>query len=125
MIRKIITGVATAALILTGLASAPARAGDNDLAKTLAGIAVLAVIGKAISSDNKAKAEARRKQAELSAKNIALQKQKQQAARNNRIARARHSAENCLRERVIDGRIVKYFDKDCMWNSGNRLSRYR
>lgn len=48
MHRKFITLIVSAAVAVTGL-TAPARADSNDLARALAGIAALAIIGKVIS----------------------------------------------------------------------------
>lgn len=49
MHRYFIAAVVTCTVVITGAFAAPARADSNDLAKALAGIAALAIIGKAIS----------------------------------------------------------------------------
>lgn len=51
MHRKFIALIITVAVAVTGL-TAPARADTDDIAKVLAGIAALAIIGKAISDHN-------------------------------------------------------------------------
>lgn len=48
MHRKFIALIIAAGIAVTGLSAAPARA-DEDVAKVLAGLAMLAIIGKAIS----------------------------------------------------------------------------
>ena len=59
MHRKFIALVASAALVITGVSTAPARAGDDDVAKWVAGIAALTIIGVAVA-DNKKKKRKRR-----------------------------------------------------------------
>ncbi|MBL4766615.1 MAG: hypothetical protein JKY94_02730 [Rhodobacteraceae bacterium] len=55
MHRKFITLIIVVAIAVTGF-SAPARAGNNDVAKALAGLAVLAIIGATIHKRNQKKA---------------------------------------------------------------------
>lgn len=52
--RKFIATVLAAAVAVTGLTAAPARA-DNDAAKVIAGVAALAIIGAAVAEANKSK----------------------------------------------------------------------
>src|SRR6056297_1962117 len=52
--RKFIATVLGAAVAVTGLTAAPARA-DNDAAKVIAGVAALAIIGAAVAEANKSK----------------------------------------------------------------------
>lgn len=53
MYRKFIAAISAASLTLSLFAgAAPARAGGDDLAKVLAGIAAIAIIGKAIDDSN-------------------------------------------------------------------------
>ncbi len=53
MHRYFIAFVVTATVAITAFSAKPARASDQDLARALAGIAVLAIIGKAIHDHNK------------------------------------------------------------------------
>ncbi len=64
MSRKFITSILIAAVTVTGisLSAAPAKAGNDDLAKILFGATALIIIGKAIESNNKAEAASRHKQ---------------------------------------------------------------
>ena len=48
--RQFIAAVITAAIVITGFSAAPARAGQNDLAKALAALAGLAVLGAVIKT---------------------------------------------------------------------------
>lgn len=54
MSRKFISSILVAAITVTGisLSAAPAKAGNEDLAKLLFGAGALIIIGKAISSNN-------------------------------------------------------------------------
>lgn len=52
MHRYFIAAVVTATIAITAFSAAPARADDRDLARALAGIAALALIGKAIHDRN-------------------------------------------------------------------------
>lgn len=52
MHRHFIAAVATLTVFITSFAAAPARAESDDLAKALAGIAALAIIGKYIHDKN-------------------------------------------------------------------------
>ncbi|HKL05514.1 MAG TPA: hypothetical protein VJ929_06860 [Roseovarius sp.] len=52
--RQFIAAVLAAAVAVTGLTAAPARA-DNDAAKVIAGVAALAIIGAAVADANKSK----------------------------------------------------------------------
>lgn len=52
MHRYFIAAVIAMTVAITGFAAAPARADTDDLAKALAGIAALAIIGKAINDRN-------------------------------------------------------------------------
>ncbi|QBF33830.1 hypothetical protein [Thalassococcus sp. S3] len=51
MHRYFIAAIVTATLAVTSLSASPARADGEDIAKALAGIAVLAIIGKAIKDN--------------------------------------------------------------------------
>ena len=51
--RTFIAAILAAALAITGMTSVPARAGDDDIAKWIAGVAALAIIGAAIADKNK------------------------------------------------------------------------
>lgn len=53
MHRYFIAFVVIATVAITAVSAAPARASDRDLARVLAGLAALAVIGKAIHDRNK------------------------------------------------------------------------
>lgn len=53
MSRKFISLVLAASLAVAGLTAAPARAGNDDLAKVLAGVAAVAVIGAVINENRK------------------------------------------------------------------------
>lgn len=50
--RTFIAAILAAALAITGMTSAPARAGNDDIAKWIAGAAALAIIGAAIADAN-------------------------------------------------------------------------
>lgn len=52
MSRKFITIILSAAIAVTGFTAPPARAGDDDIAKWIAGAAALAIIGAAINEKN-------------------------------------------------------------------------
>lgn len=52
--RQFIAAVLAAAVAVTGLTAAPARA-DNDAAKVIAAVAALAIIGAAVADANKSK----------------------------------------------------------------------
>lgn len=56
MFKTLIAPVVAASLAFTPMAATPARAGDDDVAKALAGIALLAIIGSAVASDGRAPA---------------------------------------------------------------------
>ncbi|WP_294620033.1 hypothetical protein [uncultured Roseovarius sp.] len=49
MHRKFITLIVAAAMAVTGLSAAPARADSEDVAKVIAGVAALAILGAAIA----------------------------------------------------------------------------
>jgi hypothetical protein len=51
MHRSFIAAIIAATIVITGFSAAPARAGGDDIAKALAGLAMLAIIGKAISDN--------------------------------------------------------------------------
>jgi len=53
MIRQVINTVAAAAIALVGVSAAPAHAEQNDVAKALAAVLGIAVIGKIIHDRNK------------------------------------------------------------------------
>jgi len=57
MYRRFISFIAAAAIAITALGAAPAYADDRDLAKALAAILGVAVIGKIIHDNNKKKRE--------------------------------------------------------------------
>lgn len=52
MSRKFITIILSAAIAVTGFTAPPAQAGDDDIAKWIAGAAALAIIGAAINENN-------------------------------------------------------------------------
>ena len=52
MSRKFITIILSAAIAVTGFTAPPAQAGDDDIAKWIAGAAALAIIGAAINEKN-------------------------------------------------------------------------
>lgn len=56
MSRKFISLVLAASLAVAGFSAAPARAGNNDVAKVLAGLAAVAVIGAVIHENKKDRA---------------------------------------------------------------------
>ena len=56
MRKQLIVTTLAASLALTGIASTPANANGNDLAKILAGVATVAIIGKVINDRNNRKA---------------------------------------------------------------------
>lgn len=51
--RKFISLIAGASILITGLAAAPARAGDDDVARALAALVGIAIIGAAINDARK------------------------------------------------------------------------
>ena len=51
MYRKFIATILATAVAVTGLTAAPARAGDDDVLKLLAGVAAVAIIGTAIAKN--------------------------------------------------------------------------
>lgn len=51
--RTFIASILIAALAVTGMTSAPARAGNDDVAKWIAGVVTLGIIGAAIADSNK------------------------------------------------------------------------
>lgn len=53
MYRQFIALVLSAALAVTGMTAQPAHAGNDDVAKWIAGLAVLGIIGAAIADDRK------------------------------------------------------------------------
>ena len=56
MHHKFIATVAAISILVTGLAAAPARAGQDDFARAMAAFIGLAIVGVAISEDQKSKA---------------------------------------------------------------------
>ncbi len=64
MHRKFIAAIAAASIFITGISAAPVRAGDDDVARALAAIVGLAIVGAAINEardDRKKKASVTRK----------------------------------------------------------------
>ena len=59
MHRKFIAAVVAAAMLITGLSAAPARADSDDLARALAAIAGLAIVGTVIKNRNDRRDEKR------------------------------------------------------------------
>lgn len=53
--RTFISLILASALAITGVSAAPARAGDDDIAKWIAGVAALAIIGAAIADNDRDK----------------------------------------------------------------------
>lgn len=51
--RKFISLIAGASILITGFAAAPARAGDDDVARALAAIVGIAIIGAAINDSRR------------------------------------------------------------------------
>lgn len=51
MMKTLIAPLVAASLAFTPMAAAPAQAGSDDVAKSLAGLALLAIIGSAIAAD--------------------------------------------------------------------------
>ncbi|SEQ00889.1 hypothetical protein [Thalassovita taeanensis] len=60
MSRKFIATILAASLAITGFSTAPAQAGNDDLAKFLAGAAALVIIGSAIDDNKNRKVVTRR-----------------------------------------------------------------
>ncbi|MGH1354534.1 MAG: hypothetical protein ACRBBS_05595 [Thalassovita sp.] len=52
MSRKFIASILAASIAVTGLTAAPAKAGNDDLVRFLAGATALVIIGRALDSDN-------------------------------------------------------------------------
>lgn len=143
--RKAIAAVA-AILLFAVPAAGPANADDDDLVKVLAGIAAMAVVGKAIEEHNKGRAEAAAKEATAAIPATptgcrgATWNGKQWVDANNRPCVAKANSEVlrtpkekttqqvevtpavCLREQWQDGRVIKFFDRTCMANLGFRLT---
>lgn len=57
MHKKFITFIVASAMAITGVMSQPAQAGDDDIAKWIAGLAALAIIGAAVADNNRSKSK--------------------------------------------------------------------
>lgn len=129
MHRKFIATIVAAALAVTALGSAPARA-DDDVLRGLAAIAGIAIVGKVIHDRNKRKREQH---------TVTRQAHKAPVIhRNNRVydlqprplphrANRRLLPGNCLRSADTRQGRVRYFGKRCLERSYkhvNRLPQY-
>ena len=128
--RCLAAAIAAFALALP-LASAPARADDDDLKKALIGVAALAVISHQVKKNRERSAPP----ASQSTRN-----QVQPVVNQNRTCRSPTWNGNvwveasdrlrcqptpvvCLRERWRGDFLIKFFDSTCMRREGFRLSR--
>jgi hypothetical protein len=57
MYRKFITFIVASAIAVTGLTAQPVQAGNDDVAKWIAGLAALAIIGAAVADNNRSKSK--------------------------------------------------------------------
>lgn len=107
MHRSFIAALVTATLFITSFAAAPARADNRDLARVLAGIAALAVIGKAISDRN---------DDDRVAKTAPVTRHRNIAPRPLPRRAARHALPvNCERRlRTRDGNLRRMFGARCL-----------
>ncbi|RKF13887.1 hypothetical protein D6850_11890 [Roseovarius spongiae] len=91
MSRSFIALIMAASLAVTGLTAAPAQAGDKDIARALAAIAGIAIIGAAINDRNKSK---RRHDPYASSRGYNqhghYQQQRRKAVRQHRKAHRQH-----------------------------------
>ena len=96
MLRQITLALTAGAFALAGLTAtaAPARADGEDIAKALAGVATIFIIGKAIEQAN----DDRRDKAQKPA----------------RQARYDRGDRHCLRQARRHGEWVSYYDRDCL-----------
>ncbi|GFE49211.1 hypothetical protein So717_09640 [Roseobacter cerasinus] len=121
MHRKFIATIIAAALAVTAIGSAPARA-DDDALKALAAIAGIAIIGKVIHDRNKRKSEQHtvtRKSSSHSNGRVYDLKPRPLPQRANR----RLLPGNCLRSvDTWDGR-VRYFGKRCLERNYRHVDR--
>ncbi|MGZ2255841.1 hypothetical protein [Roseobacter sp. A03A-229] len=120
MHRKFIVTIVAAALAVTAIGTAPARA-DDDALRALAAIAGLAIVGKVIHDRNKRKAE----QHSVSRNSAPIYEYNPNRYRSNRVidikprplphrANRRLLPGDCLRSvQTWDGR-VRYFGKRCL-----------
>ena len=145
MFGKWISAVSAAALLLAVPFAGPASADDDDLVKVLAGIAAIAVVGKAIEESAAEKAEKAAKEANnagipampkgcqgarwngarwVDARNLPCLDADAPKTRdaNAPPRQAEASPAVCLREQWQEGRTIKYFDKVCMQSLGFRLT---
>ena len=93
MHKTLIASVLTIAVAFNGLSATPAQAG-NDLAKVIAGVATLYIIGKAVQNSRQDNA--------------------QPARANQRPYFLDKGHRKCLRQKYRDGRWVTYRDRKCM-----------
>lgn len=120
MSRKFITSILIAAVTVTGLSlsAAPAKAGNDDLAKLLFGATALVIIGKAVSDRNRhstAPAETTR----YDDYRWEEERRKRREARRN----FRQLPASCLRQHYTrDGR-VRMMSAHCLERKYNHVSR--
>ncbi|MCY3879721.1 MAG: hypothetical protein OXF74_11160 [Rhodobacteraceae bacterium] len=132
---------AVSALVLSSLlVPATARADDDDFLKAVAGVATIAIIASQIKKGKDAQRAANAAEAEaarLRADNARLRAQRAKMPvcnsayhdgstwRNNDGRECRVTPQVCLRSQQRRGRTFSYFDSECMWNEGFRLSSLR
>ncbi|MDC0737897.1 hypothetical protein N6L24_06380 [Cognatishimia sp. SS12] len=126
MSRKFITSILIAAVTVTGisLSAAPARAGNDDLAKLLFGATALIIIGKAVSN-NRAEASTRNAPIYVNPRDERWRRDGQHRADQNRDQRHRNRAlpASCLRTyHTRDGR-VRMMSKYCLDRSYRHADR--
>lgn len=109
MHRYFIAAVVTATVIITGFTAVPARAGNDDLAKALAGIAALAIIGKVIH-DRKDRDQVTR------APQIHYQQPIKPRPLPDRVSR-KALPQQCLRQAETGHGVVRVFGARCLENS--------
>jgi len=118
MHRKFIALIITATIAITGFSAAPARADADDLAKALAGIAALAIIGKA-SHDRRDRDEVNKRQHVHRDHKLKPRPLPKRAARNALPAQ-------CLRQAESDRGQIRVFGARCLernYRFANQLPR--
>lgn len=120
MSRKFIASILIAAVTVTGLSlsAAPAKAGNDDLAKLLFGATALVIIGKAVSDRNRHSAAPAETTRHDDYRREEERRKRREARRNFRQLPA-----SCLRQhRTRDGR-VRMMSTYCLERNYNHVSR--
>ncbi len=120
MSRKFITSILIAAVTVTGfsLSAAPAKAGNEDIAKLLFGAATLVIIGKAISDNNNSGHTTTRRDSVPTYHVTPKPTTKPKPHRNRKALPA-----SCLRQHYTNNGRVRMMSNHCLSQKGTHVSR--